>query len=420
MFHLPGGVIRRLALGFAVLAGFGAQSVFAAEPIKIGGSLPLSGGLASNGKAALIAFQMWAEDINAKGGLVGRKVELVYYDDQTNPTAVPGIYTKLLDVDKVDLVISSYGTNLTAPAMPVVMPRGLVFMGLFALAINEEFQYPYYFSMFPAGPDAVHEFSRGFFELAKQIQPRPQTVAIIGADTDFAKKAADGADDNAKQMGFKVVFERSYPPAAVDFTPLVRSIQAAHPDFVYVAAYPPDAVGIVRAVKEVGLKALLIGGGMVGLQYGSLKTQLGEALNGIVNYDFYVPEPTLKFDGISNFLSRYQAKATGAGVDPLGYFVPPFAYADLQVLGDAVTAVGNLDQKQLGEYIRTHTFHTIVGDVGFAANGEWSAPRVLQVQFQSISGNSLDQFKKPGTQVIVYPPSLVSGTLRSPYIPGGH
>src|SRR5258708_4308152 len=153
---------------------------------------------------------------------------------------------------------------------------------------------------------------------------------------------------------------------------------------------------------------------MVGLQYGSLKTQLGEALNGIVNYDFYVPEPTLKFDGISNFLSRYQAKATGAGVDPLGYFVPPFAYADLQVLGDAVPAVGNLDQKQLGEYIRTHTFHTIVGDVGFAANGEWSAPRVLQVQFQSISGNSLDQFKKPATQLIGYPPILVPATPLSP------
>src|ERR1700739_4291891 len=111
-------------------------SAHAQQPLKIGFGMSLTGPLAGNGKAALISMQIWAEDVNAKGGLLGRKVELVYYDDQTNPTAVPGIYTKLLDVDKVDLVISSYGTNLTAPAMPVVMPRGLVFMGLFALAIN--------------------------------------------------------------------------------------------------------------------------------------------------------------------------------------------------------------------------------------------------------------------------------------------
>jgi branched-chain amino acid transport system substrate-binding protein len=80
----------------------------AADPIKIGFGMALTGGLAGNGKAALIAIQIWAEQVNAKGGLLGRPVQLVYYDDQTNPATVPGIYTKLLDVDKVDLVISGY------------------------------------------------------------------------------------------------------------------------------------------------------------------------------------------------------------------------------------------------------------------------------------------------------------------------
>ena len=91
----------------------------AAEPIKIGFSMALTGGLAANGRAALIAFQMRADEINAAGGLLGgRKLELVYYDDQSNSSTVPGIYTKLLDIDKVDLVVSGYGTNLAAPAMP--------------------------------------------------------------------------------------------------------------------------------------------------------------------------------------------------------------------------------------------------------------------------------------------------------------
>jgi hypothetical protein len=184
-----GTVLYATALTVTILIGaVVASSVRAADSIKIGFSMPLTGGLASNGKAILTAYQMWQEDINAKGGLLGRNVELVHYDDQSNPTLVPAIYAKLLDVDKIDLVISSYGTNMTVPAMPVVIPRNLVLMSLFSLAVNEEFRYPNYFSMFPAGPDAVHDISRGFFEIAKEQQPKLQTVAIIGADTDFAKR----------------------------------------------------------------------------------------------------------------------------------------------------------------------------------------------------------------------------------------
>src|SRR5277367_1574918 len=250
-----------LGLLAALLLGSAAQ---AADPIRIGFTLPLTGGLASNGKAVLIAYQMWAEDVNAKGGLLGRKVDLVYYDDQSSPATVPGTYTKLIEVDKVDLVISSYGTNLTAPAVPVAMQHDMLFMGLFALAINAEFNYPNYFSMFPAGPDPIHNFSRAFFELAAAQQPKPQTVAIVGADSDFAKKAADGAHDNATQLGFKIVYERGYPPNTVDFSPIIRAVQAANPEIVYVASYPQESVGIVRAANEVGLKTKLFGGGLVG------------------------------------------------------------------------------------------------------------------------------------------------------------
>jgi branched-chain amino acid transport system substrate-binding protein len=385
----------------------------AAEPLKIGFSMPLTGALATTGKAILAAYQMWEEDVNAKGGLIGRKVQLVFYDDQSNPTQVPAIYAKLFDVDKVDLIFSSYGTNLTAPVMPVAVPRNVVVMGLFALAINDQFHYPYYFSMFPAGPDAVHEFSRGYFEIARE--QKLQTVAIVGADSDFAKKAADGAHDNATKMGFKIVYERSYPPSTVDFSPIVRAVQAANPDFVYVASYPTDTVGIVRAANEIGLKTKLFGGGMVGPQYAALKTQLGSLLNRIVDYDFYVPEPTVPFPGIADFLKRYQDKAAAGGMDALGFFVPPFAYANAQVLAQAVTAVGAVDQKKLGDYIKANSFKTIVGDVSYADNGEWKNPRVLWVQYQGVNGNGLDQFKKTGTQVIIYPKDIASGQLQFPY-----
>ena len=388
----------------------------AAEPIKIGFSMPLTGSLASSGKAILAAYQMWEEDTNAKGGLLGRPVKIIYYDDQSNPSLVPGIYAKLLDIDKIDLVFTSYGTNLSVPAMPVIIPRKSVLLGLFALAANAEFNYPYYFSMFPAGPDAVHEFSRGYFEIAKEHGLK--TVAIAGADSEFAKKAADGARENAVKMGFKIVYDRSYPPGMVDFTPIVRGIQASNPDFVYIASYPTESVGIARVAKEIKLNTKLFGGGMVGLQYAAIKTQLGEQLNKIVDYDFYVPEPTVPFTGMQQFLERYQAKAPSIGADLLGYFIPPFAYANGQVIAQAVAAVGSLDQHKLGDYIKTHSFDTIVGKVAYASNGEWKDPRVLWVQYQNISGNSLDQFKKAGTQVIVYPKELASGKLQFPYSEG--
>src|ERR1700689_4439505 len=111
-------------------------------PIKIGFSMAMPGGLAANGKSALLAQKIWEEDINAKGGLLGRPVKLIYYDDQSNPATVPGIYTKLLDVDKVDLVVSGYGTNMIAPAMPVVIGHNRTFLALFGLATNTEFNYP--------------------------------------------------------------------------------------------------------------------------------------------------------------------------------------------------------------------------------------------------------------------------------------
>src|SRR5512141_3448993 len=196
------------------------------KPIRIGFSMALSGGLAGGGKAALLAYQIWAEEVNAKGGLLGRKVELVYYDDQPNPSAVPSIYTKLLDIDKVDLLLSGYATVPTAAAMPIVMQRKKLFLSLFALAANDEFKYDRYFQLQPNGPQAKYELSKGFFEVASSLDPKPKTVAMVGADAEYPKHALDGARENAKKYGFQIVYDRTYLPAQVDFAPIVRAIKA--------------------------------------------------------------------------------------------------------------------------------------------------------------------------------------------------
>ena len=386
-----------------------------AEPITIGFGMGLTGGLAAAGKSALLAMQIWQDDVNAKGGLLGRPVKLIYYDDQSNPATVPGIYTKLLDVDKVDLIVSGYGTNLIAPAMPVAIQHDRLFLGLFGLAVNSEFHYPNYFSMLPMGPDPKHAFSEPFFKVAMAADPKPKTLALLAEDAEFPKNASEGIRDHVKTYGLTMVYDKTYPPGTPDFTPIVHAIQATNPDMVFVASYPPGSAGMLRAATESGLKTRFFGGGMVGLQYTSVKLQFGPKLNGVVDYDFWIPAPTMQLPGILDFLKKYQAKAPAEGVDPLGWYLPPFAYANLQVLGTAVEGAKTLDQGKLADYIRSHPFDTIVGDITFGKDGEWSKPRVLEVQWQNVKSNNIDEFIDTRTEVILEPQDYRTGEVIAPY-----
>src|SRR5438067_6620940 len=363
------GAGATLALGVLLGAPAWAQT---GEPIKIGYSMAMTGGLGPNGKSALLAQKIWEEDINAKGGLLGRPVKLVYYDDQTNPATVPGIYTKLLDVDKVDLIIGGYGTNMLAPAMPVVIQKKKMLIGLFGLAVNSEFHYRDYFAMIPSGPAPKSAFTKGFFDVAMTQDPKPRTVAIAAADAEFSVNASDGARENAKAAGLTIVYDKRYPPSTTDFAPIIRAVQATNPDLAIICSYPPDSVGMVKAVNEIGFKPKMIGGGMVGLQATAIKTQLGPLLNGFTNYDFWLPVPKMQFPGVADLIARYQTRAGAEGVDPLGYYMAPWGYAQLQVLQQAVEGTKSLDDAKLGDYIRATTSQYVVGEVKFGARGKWA------------------------------------------------
>jgi branched-chain amino acid transport system substrate-binding protein len=401
--------------GLVALSLVLAASVSAQQPLKIGFGMSLTGPLAGNGKAALISMQIWAEDINAKGGLLGRKVELVYYDDQTNPSTVPSIYAKLLDVDKVDLLVSGYGTNVIAPAMPIVMQRNMTFMTLFGLNVNSKFNYDRYFQIMPAGPEPAIGWTQGFFDIAMSLTPKPQTVALVGADAEYPALALEGAREQVKRAGLKMVYDKTYPPNTVDFSPIVRAIQATNPDLVFLASYPPDSAGMVRAANEVGLKTRMFGGGLVGTQFAALKTQLGPLLNGLVNYEAYAPDVAAKFPFLEQFLAKYQGRAIKEGVDPLGFYLPPYAYAMMQVLEQAIKATGGLDQAKLAEYMHGYEFDTYVGKVRFAKNGEWSIPRMMTVQYHGITANDLEQWMKPGHVTVLAPASYKTGVVLAPY-----
>jgi branched-chain amino acid transport system substrate-binding protein len=403
------------AIAAVVALSAGGAAAQSGEPIKIGFSMAMTGGLAANGKSALLAHKIWEEDINAKGGLLGRPVKLIYYDDQSNPATVPGIYTKLLDVDKVDLLIGPYATAQIAPAMPIVIQRNKVFIGLLGLAVNTEFNYPNYFAMIPSGPDPKPSFTKGFFDTAMAQTPKPQTVAIVAADQEFSRNASDGARENAKKAGLKIVYDKTYPPSTTDFAPIIRAIAATNPDLLVLCSYPPDSVGLVRSVNEIGFKPRMIGGAMVGPQATALKTQLGPALNGFVNYDFWLPVPKMMFSGVEDLIKKYQARASAEGVDLLGYYMAPWAYAQLQVMQQAIEATKSIADQKLADFIRANTFKTVLGDIKFGKNGEWAESRVLQVQFHDIKGNDVDQFRTMGTQTLLTPPAYNSGTVIFPY-----
>ena len=386
------------------------------KAIRIGYSLSLSGILAANGKTALLAHKLWEEYINNKGGLLGRPVQLVCIDDQTNPNLVPDIYQKLLAGEQIDLIMGGYGDNSIKPAMPLIIEHKRFFVGLMGLAVNQEFNYENYFAMIPTGPDPGVALTEGFFSVAAMQHPKPETVALLSADAPFSKSPVQGAKENCSKNGMRVVFAETYPLSTTDFSPFIHKVQQTGADVLFMCSYVSDSVGLIRAIIQQGLKVKLVGGAMIGPQNGSVKLELGPLLNGIVNYEYWLPVKNLMYPGVGDMIEKYQARAQQNGTDPLGYYVAPMAYAQLQILEQAITATQSLDDSILAAYTRDAVFHTVVGEVKFGKGGGWTAPRVLTVQYQQLTDHTIGQFKDAKTQVVLLPKALSSGELIYPYV----
>jgi branched-chain amino acid transport system substrate-binding protein len=408
--------IAGTALAVAASAMFvGAATAQNKEPIKIGFSMALTGPLSPNGKQALLGMKIWEEETNAKGGLLGRPVKLIYYDDQSNPSTVPGIYTKLLDVDKADLVLGGYATNMVAPAMPVIIQKKKTFISLFALDVNHEFKYPKYFSVLPTGPKTKPSFTEGVFQVAQQQNPKPTTLALAAEDAEFSRNACEGARENAKTFGTKIVYDKTFPPGTTDFSPIVRAVQASNADIVIFCSYPLSSVGLVLAVNELNYKPKIIGGAMVGLQATVFKSKLGPKLNGIVNYETWVPSDKMMAPAVE-FFKKYQARAGAEGVDPLGYYLGGWGYAYINLLGEAIAATKSVDDDKIADYLRKNQHKTIMGTWSYGPSGEWTKSSFMQVQYHGIKeGAGLETWKGMSYQTVLTPPELATGKVIYPY-----
>jgi branched-chain amino acid transport system substrate-binding protein len=406
---------RTLLGGMVAVTVFGLTSGAVAQqpPIKIGMSMAQTGGLAGGGKASQLGIEIWRDDVNARGGLLGRKVELIVYDDKSSASETPAIYSKLLDVDKVDILFAPYATVPTAPLMPLVKQRGMLLMGNFSFQVNSKVGHDMWFNNAPWGP--ADSWASSFLDLGQKAGGK--TIALLASDQEFAQNLARTAREVAAKLNMQVVFDQAYPPNTVEFSSILRALKAAKPDIVYIASYPPDSAGILRAVNEIGIgdNVKLFGGGMVGLQFGAVMENLGSLLNGVVNYNTWLPEPSMQNEGTKAFFDTYTKRAVQAKVDPLGYYLAPYGYASGQMIEQAIKAVGSLDQKALAKYLRENTHKTIVGPITFAADGEWKESGVVQAQFRGIVDKNMDQFRSSGKQVILFPAKQKSGDLITPF-----
>jgi branched-chain amino acid transport system substrate-binding protein len=415
--QLGGMMNRRDIFGWATaIALLGLTSGVVAEEgpsIKIGMSMPQTGGLAAGGKASLLGIEIWKDDVNAKGGLLGRKVDLVVYDDKSSASETPALYAKLLDIDKVDLLFAPYATVPTAPIMPLVKQRGMLLMGNFSFQVNSKIHHDMWFNNAPWGP--ADSWATGFLTLGQKAGGK--TMALLSSDQEFAQNLATTAREVAKKLNIPVVFDQAYPPSTAEFSSIIRSLNAAKPDIVFVASYPPDSAGILKAVNEIGVgdNVKIFGGAMVGLQFAAVMQNLGSLLNGVVNYNTWLPEPSMNFDGTKEFFDKYTKRAIAAKVDPLGFYLAPYGYAMGQMIEEAVNATKSLDQKTLAKFIRENTHKTIVGPITYAEDGEWKESSTLEAQFRGVKDKDVDQFRSPGKQVILFPDRLKTGDLVAPF-----
>jgi branched-chain amino acid transport system substrate-binding protein len=289
----------------------------------------------------------------------------------------------------------------------------MLLMGNFSFQVNSKVGHDMWFNNAPWGP--ADSWASSFLDLGQKAGGK--TIALLAADQEFAQNLAKTAREVAQKLNMQVVFDQAYPPSTVEFSGILRALKAAKPDIVYVASYPPDSAGILRAVNEIGIgdSVKLFGGGMVGLQFGAVMENLGSLLNGVVNYNTWLPEPNMSNEGTKKFFEAYTKRAVEAKVDPLGYYLAPYGYVSGQLIEAAIKAVGSLDQKALAKYLRENTHQTIVGPITFAADGEWKETGVVQAQFRGIVDKNIEQFRSPGKQVILFPAKMKSGEFITPF-----
>ncbi|GGX76998.1 ABC transporter substrate-binding protein [Massilia dura] len=377
--------------------------------LKIGHCLPLTGSAARVGRSAQLACRTWCDDVNARGGLLGGRVEIVCHDTQSDVGNIAGLYRRLMDEDGAGLLLAQ-GAAAVVAALPLVAHRECFLLSLREHGHPASFAYDGHFSLVHAAYDRNAALTEGFFELASAQEPRPRTVGFLSADAGFARDPIRAAKATAAKFGLDIVHEATYPMMSTDFRAHVAAVARAGCDVLVMCSYLDDGMGLVEAVRACGVPVKMAGGVMVGFAHATVRQALGPALAGFVNCTHIAPAKTALPAPLERALgtsaSHVSPDESGAHCGDSAFL----AYLQLQVIEQAVRHAGDIDKKGLATYVRSAVFDTLAGGVRFDHRGEWRQARACLVQYQPPADGSRTQ-----VEIIIAPAELATGNLMYPF-----
>jgi branched-chain amino acid transport system substrate-binding protein len=374
----------------AVLAG--SLSSDAQGPIRIGASLSLTGTYAKPGKYQEEGYKLCEKELNAKGGLLGRKVQFVLYDDQSTPATGVRLYEKLITEDKVDAVMGPYSSPITEAVANVTEKYKKVMVSPLA-STTSIFKKGRKYIFMVVSPAEV--YLEGLVDMAAKRGLK--TIAIVNEDTLFTKTAADATAELAKKRGLQVVFKEAYPKGNQDFSAILTKVKAANPDVFAAATYFDDAVAITRQMKELNVNPRMYGltvGGDLPEFYDLLK-QNAEYVYGATQWDDQLPYP-----GAKEFAASYQKEF---GREPSYHAAS--GYAGCLVYAEAVKRAGTIDAERVREALLKLETKTMFGDFKVDETGFQTAHKMVMLQWQD------------GKRVTVWPDDLAAAKPRFPTPP---
>ena len=357
-----------LAVALALAVG-GVVPATAQGPIRIGASLSLTGTYAKLGKNQHEGYQLCEKDLNAKGGLLGRRVQFVVYDDQSMPATAVRLYEKLITEDKVDAIMGPYSSPVTEAAVNVTEKYKKVMVAPLA-ATTSIFKKGRKYIFMVISPAEV--YLEGLVDMA--VKRGLKTVAVINEDTLFSKAAAAGAVEIAKKKGLQIVFAEAYPKGNTDFSALLTKLKAANPDVVAAATYFDDAVALTRQMKELNVNPKMFGvtvGGDLPEFYDTLK-QNAEYIYGATQW-----EHTLPYPGNQEYFEAYKKDF---GHEPSYHSTA--GYAGCLIYAEAVKRANSLDADKVREQLLKLEMRTPFGDYKVEADGFQVAHKMVTFQWQ--------------------------------------
>ena len=360
------------ALGSLVLAvavAMLSMPAAAQGPIRIGASLSLTGTYAKLGKNQHEGYQLCIKDLNAKGGLLGRKAELVMYDDQSLPATAVRLYEKLITEDKVDAVMGPYSSPVSEAAANVTEKYKKVMVAPLA-ATTSIFKKGRKYIFMVITP--AESYLEGLIDTAAKRGLK--TVAVINEDTLFSKAAAAGAVDLAKKKGMQVVYQEAYPKGNTDFSALLTKVKAANPDVIAAGTYFDDAVALTRQMKELNVNPKMYGvtvGGDLPEFYDVLK-QNAEFIYGATQWEHTLPYPGNQefFDAYKKEFNHEPSYHSAAG------------YAGCIIYAEAVKRASSLDADKVREQLLKLETKTMFGEYKVDADGYQTAHKMVTFQWQ--------------------------------------